>query len=74
MLELRAQPVAPRGPETGFDERGWLARQGVHVVLRGERLRASSAGGAGSVASPTGCTRTSSRRSPAGRRENGARC
>ena len=36
VLELRAQPVAPRGPETGFDERGWLARRGVHVVLRGE--------------------------------------
>jgi competence protein ComEC len=36
VLELRARPVAPRGPETGFDERGWLARRGVHVVLRGE--------------------------------------
>lgn len=33
VLELRARPVAPRGPETGFDERGWLARRGVHVVL-----------------------------------------
>ena len=28
VLELRARPVAPRGPETGFDERGWLARRG----------------------------------------------
>jgi competence protein ComEC len=35
VLELVARPVAPRGPETGFDERGWLARKGVHVVLRG---------------------------------------
>lgn len=35
VLELRARPVAPRGPETGFDERGWLARRGVHVVVRG---------------------------------------
>ncbi len=34
VLALRAQPVAPRGPETGFDERGWLARRGIHVVLR----------------------------------------
>jgi competence protein ComEC len=34
VLALRARPVAPRGPETGFDERGWLARRGVHVVLR----------------------------------------
>jgi competence protein ComEC len=33
VLELRARPVAPRGPETGFDERGWLERRGVHVVL-----------------------------------------
>jgi competence protein ComEC len=35
VLELSVQPVEPRGPETGFDERGWLARRGVHVVLRG---------------------------------------
>jgi len=33
VLALRARPVAPRGPETGFDERGWLSRRGVHVVL-----------------------------------------
>ncbi|MEI7761208.1 MAG: ComEC/Rec2 family competence protein, partial [Thermoleophilia bacterium] len=33
VLELRARPVTPRGPETGFDERGWLARKGIHVVL-----------------------------------------
>ncbi len=33
VIELRARPVAPRGPETGFDERGWLERRGVHVVL-----------------------------------------
>lgn len=35
VLELRARPVEPRGPETGFDERRWLSRQGVHVVLEG---------------------------------------
>ncbi len=33
VLVLRARPVAPRGPETGFDERGWLSRRGIHVVL-----------------------------------------
>ena len=33
VLDLRARPVAPRGPETGFDERGWLDRRGIHVVL-----------------------------------------
>jgi competence protein ComEC len=51
VLELRARPVAPRGPETGFDERGWLARRGVHVVLRGERARiVGRRGGIGGVA------------------------
>jgi len=51
VLELRAQPVAPRRPETGFDERGWLARRGVHVVVRGERPRlVGRRGGIGGVA------------------------
>ena len=51
ILELRARPVAPRGPETGFDERGWLARRGVHVVVRGERPRiVGRRGGIGGVA------------------------
>jgi competence protein ComEC len=51
VLELRARPVEPRGPETGFDERGWLARQGVHVVLRGDDARVvGRRGGIGGVA------------------------
>jgi len=51
VLELRARPVAPRGPETGFDERGWLARRGVHVVVRGEGMRiVGRRGGIGGVA------------------------
>jgi competence protein ComEC len=51
VLELRARPVAPRGPETGFDERAWLARRGVHVVVRGERPRlVGRRGGIGGVA------------------------
>jgi competence protein ComEC len=51
VLELRAQPVAPRGPETGFDERGWLARQGIHVVVRGDDPRVvGRRGGIGGVA------------------------
>ncbi len=51
VLELRARPVAPRGPETGFDERGWLARQGVHVVLQGRDARiVGRRGGIGGVA------------------------
>ena len=33
-LSLLAVVKAPRGPAHGFDERTWLRRQGVHVVLR----------------------------------------
>ena len=40
IIELEATIEAPRGPEHGFDERAWLARQGVHVVLRGSRWSA----------------------------------
>src|SRR5439155_1412433 len=29
----------PRGPEHGFDERQWLRRKGIHVVLRADRWR-----------------------------------
>ena len=51
VIELRARPVEPRGPETGFDERGWLARRGVHVVLRGGPFRVvGRRGGIGGVA------------------------
>ena len=51
VLELRARPVAPRGPETGFDERGWLALRGVHVVLEGRSWRVvGRRGGIGGVA------------------------
>jgi competence protein ComEC len=51
VLELRARPVEPRGPETGFNERGWLARQGVHVVLQGRAARiVGRRGGIGGVA------------------------
>lgn len=35
VLRLRGRLEAPRGPDDGFDERGWLRRQGVHVVLHG---------------------------------------
>ena len=39
VLALRATVAAPRAPENGFDERGWLARRGVHVVLHGRAWR-----------------------------------
>ena len=51
MLELFARPEAPRGPETGFDEREWLARQGVHVVVHGSHWRVvGRRGGIGGIA------------------------
>ena len=51
VLRLRARPLAPRGPETGFDERRWLARHGIHVVLEGEGWRVvGRRGGIGGVA------------------------
>jgi competence protein ComEC len=41
ILETDARIVAPRTPseDGGFDERAWLARQGIHVVLRGGSWR-----------------------------------
>ena len=39
ILALRTTVVAPRSSESGFDERGWLARRGVHVILRGRDWR-----------------------------------
>jgi competence protein ComEC len=52
VLEIvRARLVAPRGPETGFDERGWLARRGIHVVLEAQAARVvGRRGGIGGVA------------------------
>ncbi len=51
VLELRARPVEPRGPETGFDERGWLEHYGIHVVLEGRDPRiVGRRGGIGGVA------------------------
>jgi competence protein ComEC len=38
-LEVLGELVSPRGPSHGFDEAAWLRRQGVHVVLRGDRWR-----------------------------------
>jgi competence protein ComEC len=50
VLALRATVGAPRGPDDGFDERGWLARRGVHVVLRGGEWRVvGRRGGIGGV-------------------------
>ena len=50
ILAFRAKVDAPRGPEDGFDERGWLARRGVHVVLHGGDWRiVGRRGGIGGV-------------------------
>jgi competence protein ComEC len=41
----------PRGPDHGFDERTWLRRKGIHVVLHADRERVVGArGGLGGVA------------------------
>ncbi len=34
ILQARVRVAEPRSAENGFDERAWLARQGIHVVLR----------------------------------------
>ncbi len=50
VLALRATIAAPRGADDGFDERGWLARRGVHVVLHGGDWRiVGRRGGIGGV-------------------------
>jgi competence protein ComEC len=35
-LRLEGELRAPPGPSNGFDEAGWLRRQGIHAVLRGQ--------------------------------------
>ena len=39
VIETVAEAKSPRPPEDGFDERAWLTRQGVHVVLSGRGWR-----------------------------------
>ena len=39
ILDAVVRVTEPRAPEGGFDERAWLARQGVHVVLRASAWR-----------------------------------
>jgi len=39
ILEALVRVKAPRGPQNGFDERTWLRRHGVHVVLLVDRWR-----------------------------------
>jgi competence protein ComEC len=51
MLSALAIVKAPRGPSHGFDERMWLRRRGVHVVLGVDAWRAvGRRGGLGGVA------------------------
>jgi competence protein ComEC len=39
ILDLIGEIRLPRGPKNGFDERTWLRRHGVHVVVRADRWR-----------------------------------
>ncbi len=51
LLEVLGEIALPRGPAHGFDERTWLRRHGVHVVLHGDRWRVvGHRGGLGGVA------------------------
>jgi competence protein ComEC len=51
LLSLVATVKEPPGPKNGFDERTWLRRHGVHVVLQASRWRfAGRRGGFGGVA------------------------
>jgi competence protein ComEC len=51
ILEVLGVLELPRGPSHGFDERTWLRRHGVHVVLHGDRWRlVGRRGGLGGVA------------------------
>jgi competence protein ComEC len=50
-LSVLGQLRAPRGPSKGFDERAWLRRHGMHVVLRADEWRVvGKRGGLGGVA------------------------
>jgi hypothetical protein len=51
VLDVLGVLAPPRGPENGFDERTYLRRHGIHVVLRGDRWRVTGhRGGLGGVA------------------------
>jgi competence protein ComEC len=51
VLEALVRVTAPRGPKNGFDERTWLRRHGVHVVLLVDRWEiVGRRGGLGGVA------------------------
>jgi competence protein ComEC len=51
VVSLLAVVKAPRGPSHGFDERTWLRRQGVHVVLHVDAWAAAGRrGGVGAAA------------------------
>jgi competence protein ComEC len=39
ILDLIGEIRLPRGPKNGFDERTWLRRHGVHVVVRADQWR-----------------------------------
>ncbi len=51
ILDALVRVTAPRGPKNGFDERTWLRRHGVHVILRVDRWQiVGRRGGLGGVA------------------------
>jgi competence protein ComEC len=45
IVDVLAEIVAPHGPRNGFDERAYLRRHGIHVVLRAQHPRVVGARG-----------------------------
>ncbi len=43
IVDVLVEVTAPRGPHNGFDERGYLRRHGIHVVLRASHPRVTGA-------------------------------
>jgi competence protein ComEC len=51
VVEAVGQLTEPRGPKNGFDERTWLRRHGIHVVVRAHDWRTvGHRGGLGGIA------------------------
>jgi hypothetical protein len=72
VIETVAEAREPRPPENGFDERAWLGRQGMHVVLRG-RGGSSSGDAEDSAGLPTASGGSSATGSPLGSTASGRR-
>ena len=58
VLDLVGEIRRPRGPQNGFDERTWLRRHGVHVIVQptaGESSAVAEVSRASPIACASGC-------------------